>query len=177
MNPLDVACPDCQAPTGEGCRVSEGWPDGTLHAARIDSARLRSVEHGTCALCTRPLVRGVRTEGEEETVWHPDPTDAALCPPLPDPQTHWNAYAEAHNRGLRPGYPGAEHFNEVAVNTYAVIRDASKVTPEDLTGFEAAVSRPLCPECTQGKTINCAGLALVGDDLIPCATTETPRAD
>lgn len=31
---------------------------------------------------------------------------------------------------------------------------------------------PLCPECKQGKTQNCAQMALVGDDLVPCANSK-----
>lgn len=34
--------------------------------------------------------------------------------------------------------------------------------------------RPLCPECTQGKTDNCVGVALdfAADEFVPCSTTK-----
>lgn len=43
---------------------------------------------------------------------------------------------------------------------------AEGVDPDTLVALTA-----LCPECVQGKPQNCAGQALLGDDLVPCATT------
>lgn len=110
VDPLDVACPDCAAPAGTPCYHSAGQVIRTHHAARRDSARLRSVEHGTCALCSYPMVRGHQTEGGELDAWHHDPHDAALCPRLPDPATDWEGYAAAINSGVTPGHPGIQHF-------------------------------------------------------------------
>lgn len=215
VDPTSVACPDCQAPEGARCRVSEGWPDGTAHAARHDSARLHAVEHGICALCSKPIVRGVREEDGPVEVWHPDP-DQSSCPPLPDPQADWNAYATAINLGLRPGFPGPEHFRPLCTHvppqedwdpdvgawecrdcdppqtTYRTEPTAGWTAPSEAItamGFEIDLAREtgapppgldptlgdlaaLCPECTAGKPLNCAGQALVGDDLVPCATTQ-----
>lgn len=105
IDPLSVVCPDCYAPAGTACYHSGGADYGP-HAARVRSAELRAVEHGTCSLCGRPMVRGL----DPVDAWHPDVDDAALCPPLPDPRTDWNGYATAINAGLSPGHPGLEHF-------------------------------------------------------------------
>lgn len=113
-DPLTVACPDCGAPRGEACRLSEGWPDGSTHATRRDSARLHTVEHGTCLLCHHPAVKGERVEDGPIIAWHPDPRDAEKCPPLPDPRTNWNAYAEAINAGAEPGVIGVDNFRAQA---------------------------------------------------------------
>lgn len=103
---LAVPCPDCAVPAGTACRTSVGALEGETHAERRRVAYLRSLEQGTCALCGRLMVRGT----DPVIAWHPDPDAAAACPVLPDPSTDWNAYAEAVNAGLSPGYPGTEHF-------------------------------------------------------------------
>lgn len=109
-DPLSVPCPDCLAPAEQDCYHS-GNPhdDYGPHAERRRIADLRAVEHGLCGLCGRPMVYGA-IDGAPARAWHPDEADKAVCPPLPDPKTHWNAYAEAVNAGLEPGYPGNEHF-------------------------------------------------------------------
>lgn len=40
-------------------------------------------------------------------------------------------------------------------------------------------SPALCPECEQGKTVNCVGVALDFDidDFVPCATTQLDQPD
>jgi hypothetical protein len=100
-DPTTVACPSCSAPPGVDCD----------HADRADAARLAAVEWGTCGLCRQPLARLT----DPLTVVHPDPDDAAACPPMPPP-TDWNRYAEAVNAGLTPGHPGAEHFIPAAAS-------------------------------------------------------------
>lgn len=147
-DPLTVQCPSCLAPAGEACRSNME----TTHADRVTSAQLYAVEHGTCDLCTQPMVRGLPTVGAEVTAWHPDPAHAALCPPMADPNDDWNAYAAQTQQGLEPGRPGLEHF-----------------IPE---GAALAAPLPLCPECRAGKPQNCAEQALDDhDDLVPCRTT------
>jgi hypothetical protein len=101
-----VPCPDCMAPADVPCRVQAGYP---YHAARVDAAHLNAAERGTCALCSRPMVRMTRPDGTLDA-FHPDPTDADACPQLPDPALNWNAYATAVNLGQSPGRPGIEHF-------------------------------------------------------------------
>lgn len=77
--------------------------------------------------------------------WHPTGALTTPCPVLPDPQRDWEAYAAAINTGLEPGRPGREHFRP---------------------------NNP-CPECVNGKCVNCTGdtLDLVTDDLTPCTCT------
>lgn len=107
-DPLTVACPDCQAPTGVPCRMAAAGGDTARpdhHATRTDAARLYAVEHGTCALCGSQMVRAV----DPDDAWHPDPADAAACPVMP-PVEDWPAYSTAVNLGLSPGHPGPEHF-------------------------------------------------------------------
>lgn len=106
-DPLTVTCGDCMAPAGVACRVmSEHY---TVHASRTRSAELRAVTHGTCDLCGAAMVHG--TVNGVTDAWHPDPDDAAACPPIPDPTTDPGGFALAINLGLTPGHPGAEHFH------------------------------------------------------------------
>lgn len=37
------------------------------------------------------------------------------------------------------------------------------------------MSRPLCPECANGKTVNCVGVALdfERDEFVPCETARS----
>lgn len=150
-DPLSVACPDCTAPAGTGCYTSNPVLDPT-HAERRRIADLRALEHGTCALCGQAMVYG-SVEGSPVDAWHPDETDAAACPPIPDPRTNWNRYAEAVNAGLTPGHPGVQHF-----------LPAVPLTPEDLAIAQQGILRaastdPICPECRSGKHPNCDGQA------------------
>ena len=108
-DPLSVACPDCLVPAEEDCAGHYG-----THAARQRLADLRSLDHGTCALCGRPMVKGT-VEGGPVDAWHYQPEDAAACPPMPDPLADWNRYATAINLGLSPGHPGMEHFTPTPV--------------------------------------------------------------
>lgn len=101
---LAVSCPDCMAPVDVPCYTRLG--DGTIHADRTRNAYLRSVERGTCDLCGKPMVRGT----DPVMAWHPDPEDAEVCPPLPDPRRDWNGFALALQEGKSPGQPGLEHF-------------------------------------------------------------------
>lgn len=101
-DPLTVGCPDCAAPAGTDCRMSD-TTDETVHADRFNAAALAN-KSGTCELCGLPVL-----------------------PPLGCP---------AH-------------------------------------GFAAVIpTGPLCPECSNGKPVNCAGLALdpVTDEFVPCST-------
>jgi hypothetical protein len=102
-DPTTVTCPECLAPAGHPCQTF----GDDAHADRRRLADLRSLEHGTCALCTQ--VRG-SVDGAPVTAWHFMPEHVAACPPMPDPGTDWNAYALAVQDGLVPGRPGLEHF-------------------------------------------------------------------
>lgn len=104
--PLDVKCAECEAPPGTPCRTS--YEDQT-HQERQRLADLRSLDQGTCALCGQFMVKG-SVLGSPVDAWHPDGTDAAACPNLPDPAEDWNGYALAVNLGATPGRPGLEHF-------------------------------------------------------------------
>lgn len=112
-DPLTVPCPDCAVPAGTGCAFSNptlaGGDEPAVHAERQRVADLRAVEHGTCDLCAQPMVRGA-IAGAPTDAWHPDPTDAAACPPIPDPGADPAGWATAINLGLQPGHPGPEHF-------------------------------------------------------------------
>lgn len=102
---LTVPCPDCQAPAGTPCYGHLDRP----HGDRERVADLRALEHGTCALCGQPMVRG-SVEDAPVDAWHHLPEDAAACPRFPDPHQDWNGYATMINLGLSPGHPGVEHF-------------------------------------------------------------------
>lgn len=108
-DPLTVACPDCTVPAGRACATSGEFDPTTVHGERQRIADLRSLEHGVCALCAAPMVRGT-VEGSPVDAWHPDPAHAAACPVIPDPDSDWNAYAATINAGVTPGHPGVEHF-------------------------------------------------------------------
>lgn len=156
---LTVECPHeggCGAPAGTPCYSSYG--DGTVHAERTRLHALRSLEHGTCALCARPMVRGT-VDGEPFRAWHPDPAHHD-CPPMPDPVTDWNGYALTTQQGLLPGHPGLEHFL-----TAEVIEHANTIR---VHGSGETVI--LCPECANGKHPNCDSVAMhpVTDELVPC---------
>lgn len=166
---LAVACPSCKAPAKTPCYGSMG-----THADRPEAATLYAVERGSCALCRGFLVRGVRPPGTDVEVWHPNPEDAAVCPPMPDPKTDWESYAAAINRGAEPGKPGPdafvpadaiEHvaqidFNEVAyppvygraAEVAASLVDAGYGTPDEVArGLADALTRPVTePLATSG---------------------------
>lgn len=112
VDPLTVDCPDCLAKTGHACYIGEMY-DGGSHASRHQVAVYAALERGTCALCGQVLVRGSLPTDDRVEVYHPVQEDRAKCPPLPDPSTHWNDYAEALAAGAKPGYPGAEHFQPI----------------------------------------------------------------
>lgn len=97
-----VQCPDCMAPVNVSCGDQP-------HADRIRAADLQALEHGRCALCGAPMVRGT-VEGAPVDAWHPDEITAAACPRIPDPKDDWEGYATVTNLGLTPGHPGAENF-------------------------------------------------------------------
>jgi hypothetical protein len=165
-------CPDCMAPPTVPCGDQP-------HADRIRQADLRALEHGTCALCGQPMVRG-SVEGSPIDAWHPDETTAAACPPIPDPGTDWEGYALATNLGLTPGHPGAEHFVpagdlDARIDALHGSGAAAAIDAAFADGsIFSASSRPaLCPECVNGKHVNCVGQALdpVTDDLVPCTCT------
>lgn len=219
-----VQCPDCMAPVNVSCGDQP-------HADRIRAADLRVLEHGRCALCGQPMVRG-SVEGAPVDAWHPDEVTAAGCPRIPDPQDDWEGYATATDLGLTPGHPGVENFvpldaiedaasmnlNEVVVGdgslraTFpglgvalptgpdgqvagaqalretvqalvdagygtheAVMERLTKAASDPITEpLATTYPRPLyCPECANGKCVNCVGQALdpVTDDLVPCACT------
>lgn len=215
---LTVKCPDCMAPEGVSC-------GDVPHADRLRLADLQSLDHGVCALCGRPMVRGT-VEDAPVDAWHPDEADAAVCPPIPDPKTDWEGYAFATNPGLTPGHPGAEHFIESppcghvpmepgcggcdpSAIDFVILEDGTRraydpaqdlalpadATPEApailgsgpnlLGAFADAVDRARedrltkatrsahCPECVNGKHVNCVGQALdpVTDALVPCTCT------
>lgn len=174
---LAVQCLDCYAPPRVPCRTSYG---DTVHATRQRAAHLAALERGTCALCGHLLVRGTPPDVEDDPtiqVWHPETGVAAACPPLPDPGTHWNAYAAAIQAGARPGHPGPEHFVPLAA-----IEDAAAMRVHG-SGYDAvprvAVEVGLiCPECDNGKHVNCDGRAMhpVTDELSPCSCTHGVEA-
>lgn len=152
-DPLLVACPACGAPAERECagRVQEAaGGDPTTHEDRRRLADLRALEKGTCGLCGAFMVRGTVLGGPVEA-WHPDETDAARCPQLPDPATDWDAYATALNHGARPGHPGVEHFRP-------------DLNPDEV-----------CPECRGDKHQNCTVTIPVGDgpQVLPCACRVT----
>lgn len=154
---LTVACPDCFAPPGQECRTSNPRTAST-HADRHRAAQLRAVDHGTCALCGNPMVRGtptVTTTGAPIEAWHPNPEHADTCPPMPDPAEDWNAYAAAVQAGLAPGRPGLQHFIPA--------------------GAVMAPPLPVCPECATGKHQNCLGQALdhTTDTIAACNCDHT----
>lgn len=167
-----VKCPDCEAPAGQPCRTSYDQP----HADRQRLADLRALEQGVCALCGRWMVRG-SVEGSPIDAWHPDPADAAACPPLPDPAVDWNAYATATNLGLTAGHPGVEQFvsADVIEEAAAIIIDVpagALMLDIPPTPSEAALTLDwaICPECVQGKHQNCTHETLNGrDEFVVCA--------
>lgn len=133
---LDVQCPDCGAPPKTECYTSSASVSSATHINREDAAAL---ERGTCALCSRPMYR---LHGRR---WHAE--GFVGCPPLPDPQTDWNAYAAKVNEGMAQGDPG----------------DAAFLPAEATT----------CPECKAGKHPNCDGTTLCPDDSMgPCTCTD-----
>lgn len=180
-DPLTVACPDCAVPADTGCRFSDAdWQrsDGlaVFHAERRRIADLRALEHGTCALCGQPMVRG-SVEGAPVDAWHHQEADAAACPAFPSPQEDWNGYATLVNLGLSPGHPGVEHFVPTPETPDALL---GVVTPPetDSAGVPLADQPPgtwdradyeggdpdtgpipVCPECRNGKHPNCDGTA------------------
>lgn len=109
VDPLTVDCPDCLAKTGHACYISEVY-DGGSHATRHQVAVYAALERGTCGLCGHVLVRGSLPNDDATVVYHPVEADRTTCPPMPDPSTDWNAYAKLLNAGVKPGYPGVEHF-------------------------------------------------------------------
>lgn len=104
-DPITVECPDCAVPAGTMCTSAMNQS----HAGRKRLADLRALEQGVCDLCGQWMVRGT-VEDSPIDAWHPDLTDAAACPPMPDPASDWTGYAEAINRGQAAGHPGLEHF-------------------------------------------------------------------
>jgi hypothetical protein len=138
-DPLTVTCPDCGAAPETACYVSSGNAAGgfdgageTTHANRVD---LADVERGRCALCGLTLYQ---LNGKR---WHAGKSTA--CPPLPDPNTDWNAYAIRLQEGVAPGDPGAINF----------------LTPD----------QGCCPECRNGKHSNCDRTTLYPSDALgPC---------
>lgn len=183
-DPLSVPCPDCLVPAGQPCATSIDYLEGA-HADRRRIADLRALEHGTCALCGRPMVRG-SVEGSPVDAWHPAETDAAACPPIPDPRTDWDRYAMAVNLGLTPGHPGVEHFlpdpappaspgppldsDEVPATERpasdpggAVLASEADLAAMDAEAWLQIASTdddlPVCPECRAGKPPNCDGQA------------------
>lgn len=147
---LGVPCEECLAPPGTECRSNT---PGTTHQSRQRLADLRALEKGTCGLCGAFMVYG-SVLGSPLDAWHPDETEALVCPPMPDPQTDWNGYATQINAGVVPGHPGLEHFRPT-------------VDPEKV-----------CPECRQGKCGNCTFTVPVGETLevlpCPCGTAGHP---
>lgn len=186
-----TACPSCMAPTGTPCTGSYG-----IHADRIDHHRLQTqLEHGTCALCGQPMVRGVRVPGGPVTAWHPAPEDQA-CPDLPDAETDWNAYAVAINLGLAPGVPDPSAFipaDLLAAAETLVDSGAAPNLQAAAAALQAALDAPVeqppvwppdptswpCPECVAGKHGNCVGQGLhpVTDQLGPCACQQADHED
>lgn len=107
-----VACSDCHAPAGAPCI-------GDTHAVRVDTAQIRAtLVEGICTYphpggpCGRRLVTYV-LHGTLTAV-HPDPVDAAACPPLADPLLDQPTWAMQVNLGMEPGRPGPEHFQSLA---------------------------------------------------------------
>lgn len=45
--------------------------------------------------------------------------------------------------------------------------------------MSTSTARPVCPECAQGKTVNCTGAALDErtEEMVPCTTTVKNRCD
>lgn len=179
---LTVKCPDCMAPEGVSCGDQP-------HADRLRLADLQTLDHGVCALCGRPMVRGT-VEDAPVDAWHPDEAHAAACPPIPDPKTDWEGYAFATNLGLTPGHPGAEHFIEsppcghVSMEAgcggcdpsaidFVVLDDGTRRAYDPAQDLAPPTRPVLCPECANGKHPNCIGQALdpVTDALVPCTCT------
>lgn len=172
-NPLDVTCPSCHAGPGTPCNVRSA--PGDHHADRTTAAQATQLTHGTCRLCGQPLVYG--TLGDHtDTAWHPDPADAAACPPMPDPTTSWDAYARALQSGVRPGEPGTDNF---------IPHDAAEQGHPALLGTLTLTAGgppdPVCPECRAGKHTNCDGTAWdqAADAPTTCAchTADHPGGD
>lgn len=152
-DPLTVPCPSCLAPAATD--TTAGVPCD--HTDRVPAARVAAAVEGVCGLCGDRLVR----------LTHPDeavhPTENPTCPPMPDPTTDWNGYAAALNAGVRLGYPGIENFVPAPEAPSAAHAAAS-------AGATSLGGLPLCPECAQGKVLNCAQQALNDlDGLVPCA--------
>ena len=74
-----LPCPACLAPAGVSCGEQP-------HTDRIIAAQAQALTRGRCALCGQPMVHG-SLDGAPTDAWHPDPTDAAACPRIPDPAT------------------------------------------------------------------------------------------
>ena len=189
-----VPCPDCMVPAGTPCVVSTGLDD--VHASRRRNAYLATLEKGTCALCGAFMVRGT----DPVDAWHPWPADAERCPEMGDPHTDWNRYATNINLGLTPGHPGVEHFiPDGRQRCYhgALLTDEpapcgcyldAPATPPQAQIVEhdadfvvmgggatygvlpAEEVIAVCPECRDGKHINCDGRAWhpVTDQIVPC---------
>lgn len=156
-NPLDVACPDCAVPAGTPCAFSGGYEG--VHADRQRTADLHALEQGTCALCGQFMVRG-SVEGAPPDAWHPDPADAAACPPIPSPEDNYEAWATAVNLGLTPGHPGIEQF--VPVHDVPDLTGPARGRRPDRAAtlvIPIAPGAPICPECAAGKHDNCDGTA------------------
>lgn len=184
-DPLAVSCEDCLAATNTPC-VSAYLPEAGVHESRQRLADLRALTHGTCALCGQFMVYGT-VLNQPPDAWHPDPTDAAACPPLPDPTVDWNGYADAVNAGLSPGHPGVEHFVHASRDPEGHPCGHEDRTPgcggcdpgaieyvkDDGDPTWRKVTPAVCPECTAGKCGNCTTITLdpVLDDFTPCTCT------
>lgn len=161
---LSVSCPDCGAPPEVACYVSGGsggFEGGDTHANRVDRAAL---ETGYCKLCGRKLHR---LNGRR---WHADRSDT--CPPLPDPHLDWNAYALRLQDGVSPGDPGDDNWmsedeHNAKLNAAidqlhgpgaAAALDAA-IADGSIFGDDQEPEPAVCPECNQGKHVNCDGTA------------------
>lgn len=162
-NPFIVACPDCEVPAGQRCRIGNRAripnDDGTaVHQARTLVARLRLSLHGSCALCGRLMIQ----------MTEPDETRHALadqdgpippCPPHP---------TEA--LGIVPYYPsGVEQF---------VAYDVQPDPPADQPNPPPPVEHDVLPVCVEvgcppdsgGCRYGVAGAHLAGSAA--CLTTD-----
>lgn len=131
------------------CMAPPAHPCGDEpHADRLEAARHAAAVAGTCGLCGQLLHRLT----DPDDALHLDPADEAACPPLPNPRHDFDAYQAAIHEGARPGHPGVEHWHPIG-----------EPTPPALW----------CPECTNGKHVNCVGQAMhpVTDELVPCSCT------
>ena len=105
-DPLTVDCPDCAVAPGRDCTIRPGAAT-PWHRSRYDRARHAAAVPGTCLLCGRTLHR--LTDPDDAV--HIDPTDAAACPPIPNPFVDYDGWATATNLGLAAGHPGIENWS------------------------------------------------------------------